>query len=222
MRIGLIGAGRIGTLHARLLKALEGVDELFVADAEPARATGLAAAVGATAVPDVEDAHRVRGRGRHRRRHGSHGGARPREPRRGRPTYCEKPLAGTLEETIALADWYRGLRRAVPAGVPTPVRRGISRGAPDGRERRARHGLRVPAGRPRSGTAARGLYPDLGRAVQGLLGARLRHHPLAARARGRGGLRRRAPSGDSRCSRSTTTWTPAVATLRMDDGTLGC
>ena len=35
MRIGLIGAGRIGALHARLLTALEGVDALFVTDAEP-------------------------------------------------------------------------------------------------------------------------------------------------------------------------------------------
>ena len=32
MRIGLIGAGRIGALHARLLVGLNSVDELYIAD----------------------------------------------------------------------------------------------------------------------------------------------------------------------------------------------
>ena len=103
MRIGLIGAGRIGTLHARLLKSLEGVDELVVADAEPARATGLAAAVGATAVPDVRtligsvDGVVIAAAT------SSHGGLIRESLGAGVPTYCEKPLGETLEEAIALA-----------------------------------------------------------------------------------------------------------------------
>jgi len=50
MRIGLIGAGRIGAMHARLLTGLDGVDELLIADAEPERATAVAVDVGARAI----------------------------------------------------------------------------------------------------------------------------------------------------------------------------
>jgi myo-inositol 2-dehydrogenase / D-chiro-inositol 1-dehydrogenase len=47
MHVGLIGAGRIGAFHARTLSALETVDRLTVADADPAVAERVAAAVGA-------------------------------------------------------------------------------------------------------------------------------------------------------------------------------
>ena len=51
MRVALIGAGRIGHLHARLLCATPGVDELVVADALPDRAAEVAGLVGAEAAP---------------------------------------------------------------------------------------------------------------------------------------------------------------------------
>ena len=56
MRIALLGAGRIGHLHARLLMATPGVDALVVADADPARAVDAAGTVGATAAPSIEAA----------------------------------------------------------------------------------------------------------------------------------------------------------------------
>lgn len=52
MRVGLIGAGRIGTLHAGVLKGIEAVDDLLVADALPDRAKQLATDVGAQYVED--------------------------------------------------------------------------------------------------------------------------------------------------------------------------
>ena len=52
MRVGLIGAGRIGTLHAGVLKGIEAVDDLLVADALPDRAKHLATDVGAQYVED--------------------------------------------------------------------------------------------------------------------------------------------------------------------------
>ena len=36
MRLALLGAGRIGRLHARLLSSTPGVERLVVADADPA------------------------------------------------------------------------------------------------------------------------------------------------------------------------------------------
>ncbi|WP_301126151.1 Gfo/Idh/MocA family protein [Streptomyces cacaoi] len=55
MRIGLIGTGRIGTLHARTLSAHPEVTELVVTDADALRAVEVASALDATSVPTVAD-----------------------------------------------------------------------------------------------------------------------------------------------------------------------
>ena len=104
MKVGLLGAGRIGAMHARILAALDGVDELLIADIDTARAATVATQVGATALASVDalldaadaiviaaatDAHAELVRAGIARRI---------------PTYCEKPLAGTLDETIAVAE----------------------------------------------------------------------------------------------------------------------
>jgi myo-inositol 2-dehydrogenase/D-chiro-inositol 1-dehydrogenase len=103
MRVALIGAGRIGTLHARLLAGTPGVDELVVADVAADRAATVAAGVGARAAASIEeamdgteavviaaatDAHAELIRAALARR---------------LPTFCEKPLALDLGDTIALA-----------------------------------------------------------------------------------------------------------------------
>lgn len=103
MQVALIGAGRIGTLHARLLSETAGVDELVVADAMADRAATVAAGVGAKAAASIDaamdgadavviaaatDAHAELIRAALGRR---------------LPTFCEKPLALDLGDTIALA-----------------------------------------------------------------------------------------------------------------------
>ena len=40
MRIGIIGVGRIGALHAETLSSLDEVEELVIVDADTARAAG--------------------------------------------------------------------------------------------------------------------------------------------------------------------------------------
>jgi myo-inositol 2-dehydrogenase / D-chiro-inositol 1-dehydrogenase len=56
VRFAVVGAGRIGNLHATLLaRGVEGAELVAVADAEPARARRLAARLGAVALP-VEEA----------------------------------------------------------------------------------------------------------------------------------------------------------------------
>ena len=46
MKIALLGAGRIGQLHGRLLAGQPGVDDVIVADIDPQRAQAAADAIG--------------------------------------------------------------------------------------------------------------------------------------------------------------------------------
>jgi myo-inositol 2-dehydrogenase/D-chiro-inositol 1-dehydrogenase len=103
MRIALLGAGRIGRLHGRLLSATPGVESLVVADSDAARATDVAAELGATAAPSIDaalgDAEAV-----------VIAAATPAHADlirlaigRGLPTFCEKPLAGDLDDTLSVA-----------------------------------------------------------------------------------------------------------------------
>jgi myo-inositol 2-dehydrogenase / D-chiro-inositol 1-dehydrogenase len=102
MRVALIGAGRIGSLHARLLSTTDRVERLTIADALPDRAASVARDVGAIAAPSIDaaldsadavviaaatDAHAELIRASIGRR---------------LPTFCEKPLALDLGDTIAL------------------------------------------------------------------------------------------------------------------------
>lgn len=104
MRIALLGAGRIGHLHARLLMATPGVDALIVADADPARAVDAAGTVGATAATSIEaalddvDAVVIAAATT------AHAELIRASIGRGLPTFCEKPLAADLGDSIALAD----------------------------------------------------------------------------------------------------------------------
>lgn len=104
MRIGLAGVGRIGAFHAETLKGLDFVDELVVTDvvtdaaraladrldvsyaSSPAEllASGVDGFVIATATP-------------------GHAPLLRQGVEAGVPTFCEKPLASTLAETIELA-----------------------------------------------------------------------------------------------------------------------
>ncbi len=101
MRIGLLGAGRIGAFHAGTLAAHPDVAELLVADPDPARAGEIAAPARG---PGAHRGRRVRGPpGRGDDRHG-HGHARrlvARAARAGVPAFCEKPLARDLAGTVA-------------------------------------------------------------------------------------------------------------------------
>ncbi|GAA3081573.1 Gfo/Idh/MocA family oxidoreductase [Streptomyces roseofulvus] len=136
MRIGLIGTGRIGSFHAGVLARHPGVGALVVADADPARAAAVAAAVGAEAVPDVPA---LLGRGLDAvviaSATAAHAELIARAARAGLPAFCEKPIAldvpGTRAALAAVAEagtelqlgfmrrfdtGYRAAREAVRAG----------------------------------------------------------------------------------------------------------
>ena len=111
MRIGLLGAGRIGRAHGHVLAGIDEVDELLLADPATEAAESLAAETGATLMPvetllaeadalvicAMTDAHAPLVRAGLERRI---------------PIFCEKPLAADLANAIVLAE------EVERAGVP--------------------------------------------------------------------------------------------------------
>jgi myo-inositol 2-dehydrogenase/D-chiro-inositol 1-dehydrogenase len=101
MRIGLIGAGRIGSMHAGVLAASEPVRSVVVADVDPARAAAVAAAVGGEHCADVDDVFS-------RDIDGlvvasstdSHARLVTASVAAGIPVFCEKPVAADVEGTL--------------------------------------------------------------------------------------------------------------------------
>jgi myo-inositol 2-dehydrogenase / D-chiro-inositol 1-dehydrogenase len=103
MRVALIGAGRIGRMHARLLKATPGFDELVVADALPDRAATVAAEVGAQSAPTIDAALDGADAVVIAAATDAHAELVRTAIGRGLPTFCEKPLAADLADTLAVA-----------------------------------------------------------------------------------------------------------------------
>jgi myo-inositol 2-dehydrogenase/D-chiro-inositol 1-dehydrogenase len=106
MRIGVIGTGRIGTIHANTLSHHRDVGSLILTDADPARAQELAHRLGETAAPGVEEIFRwgvdavviTTATSAHAELIG-------RAARSGLPVFCEKPIALDLPGTLhALAE----------------------------------------------------------------------------------------------------------------------
>ncbi|MFD4611667.1 MULTISPECIES: Gfo/Idh/MocA family oxidoreductase [unclassified Streptomyces] len=106
MRIGVIGTGRIGTIHANTLSRHREVGSLILTDADPARAQALALRLGETAAPGVDeiftwgvDAVVIT------TATSAHAELIGRAARSGLPVFCEKPIALDLPGTLqALAE----------------------------------------------------------------------------------------------------------------------
>ena len=116
MRIGLAGAGRIGAFHATTLASLEGVDELLVADSRADVARSVAASLPRASAVGIDD---LLASGIHAlviaTSTPGHSPLLRAAVAAGTPTFCEKPVAATLGETIDVV-------RAVEAsGVPVHV-----------------------------------------------------------------------------------------------------
>jgi myo-inositol 2-dehydrogenase / D-chiro-inositol 1-dehydrogenase len=103
MRIALIGAGRIGRLHARLLRSTEGVESVTLADVDHQRAAEIAAEAGIAVAPSIDAALGAADAVVIAAATSAHAELIRASIARGLPVFCEKPLAGSLEETVALA-----------------------------------------------------------------------------------------------------------------------
>ena len=116
MRIGLAGAGRIGAFHATTLASLDGVDEVVVGDSRPEVARAVAESLPSARPADVEElmasgvdalviATSTPG----------HAPLLRAAVSAGLPTFCEKPVAATLAETVDV------VRLVEQSGVPVHI-----------------------------------------------------------------------------------------------------
>jgi myo-inositol 2-dehydrogenase/D-chiro-inositol 1-dehydrogenase len=103
MRIAMFGAGRIAPLHARTLKGSSDVSAISITDAVPERAALMAADLGLEHVPTVEEALGAADAVVIVAATDAHAGLIRAALERDLPTFCEKPLAPTLEESIGVA-----------------------------------------------------------------------------------------------------------------------
>jgi myo-inositol 2-dehydrogenase / D-chiro-inositol 1-dehydrogenase len=103
VKLGLLGAGRIGALHARLLSEHPDVEGIVVGDIDAAAAGRVAADVGGQAgsldqvIAGVDAAVITAATSSHADLIGQCLDA-------GLPTFCEKPIALGLEETVAVVE----------------------------------------------------------------------------------------------------------------------
>ena len=116
MRIGLVGAGRIGAFHAETLAESPQVAAVVVADAVPERAAAVAEKVGARAVAGVADLFAAGIDGVViAAPTASHADLIRAAARAGLPVFCEKPIAPDVAGTRAV------LADVAAAGVPLQV-----------------------------------------------------------------------------------------------------
>ncbi|MEE8492141.1 MAG: Gfo/Idh/MocA family oxidoreductase, partial [Acidimicrobiia bacterium] len=98
MQVALIGAGRIGTNHAGILAAIDGVDSLLIADLAHERAVELAESISIASAVDVDaaftaDAIVIASST------DTHADLLIRTAEAGIPAFCEKPIALDLAST---------------------------------------------------------------------------------------------------------------------------
>ena len=116
MKIALVGAGRIGRLHATLVAGQPEVDEVVVSDVDPVRAAETAAAIGGRVAPTAEQAMDGADAVIVSASTDAHAGLVRAAVERGLPTFCEKPLAFDLPETVELVDQIEARGAVVQVG----------------------------------------------------------------------------------------------------------
>jgi len=104
MKVALIGAGRIGRMHARLLASLPEVQHVLVHDAVPETAASVAAEIGGTAAPSAEAAIDGSDAVLIAAPTDTHASLLRTAVEAGRPTFVEKPLAFDLAESRDLVE----------------------------------------------------------------------------------------------------------------------
>jgi len=115
MRIGLIGAGRIGANHAETLVGLPAVEAVLIHDPDVERAAAIADKTGARRADTVDDLLAAVDAVVIATPTGTHAELIRRSAAAGLPVFCEKPVAASLVETRAV------LTAVAEAGVELQV-----------------------------------------------------------------------------------------------------
>jgi len=104
VKIAILGVGRLGAFHAKVLRQLRGVDELRINDADAARAASLAKELGAKHAASIDDALAGADAAVIVTPTGTHAELISRALDRGLAVFCEKPIALDLESTNRVVD----------------------------------------------------------------------------------------------------------------------
>jgi len=115
VKVGLLGAGRIGTLHAGNLVAHPAVKELFVFDPIGDRAEALASDTGARVLGSSEELMAACDAALIATSTDSHARDLILAAEAGKPAFCEKPIATTIDATD------RAIAAVERAGIPVQM-----------------------------------------------------------------------------------------------------
>lgn len=102
MKVGLIGAGRIGAFHARNLVSLGGVASLIIVDVDSERAEGVAREIGARTLPDISSLLREVEAVVIAAATDVHAELIVASAEAGIPIFCEKPISLDLDSTAGV------------------------------------------------------------------------------------------------------------------------
>lgn len=115
MKVAVIGAGRMGAVHARNLRNAAGVDTVLVADPDLLRRDEVAAALAVETADDASSAIERADAVVIATPPSTHAAFVREAVAAGRPTLCEKPLADDIADSIALAAFTES------SGIPVQV-----------------------------------------------------------------------------------------------------
>jgi myo-inositol 2-dehydrogenase/D-chiro-inositol 1-dehydrogenase len=104
VKIAILGVGRLGAFHAKILSALPGVDDLRINDADAARAAALAKELGAKHAASIDEALDGAEAAVIVTPTGTHADLIIRALDRGLAVFCEKPIALDLDSTKRVVD----------------------------------------------------------------------------------------------------------------------
>jgi myo-inositol 2-dehydrogenase/D-chiro-inositol 1-dehydrogenase len=116
MKIALVGAGRIGRLHGRLLARQPGVEDVLVHDAVADTAESVAAEIGGTPAASLEGAIDGADAVVIAAPTDAHARLVRAAVEAGRPTFVEKPLAFDLAESVELVELIESTSARVQVG----------------------------------------------------------------------------------------------------------
>jgi myo-inositol 2-dehydrogenase/D-chiro-inositol 1-dehydrogenase len=104
VKVAILGVGRLGAFHAKVLKELPGVSEVRINDADASRAASVAKELGAVRAATVDEALAGADAAVIVTPTGTHAELIHRALDRRLPVFCEKPIALDLESTKSVVE----------------------------------------------------------------------------------------------------------------------
>ncbi len=129
MKIGLFGLGRLGSFHAKTLRELDTVSDLFLWDPRTDRCEAMASELDARPAQTREELFDQCDALVIASSTASHAELLGQALERNMPTYCEKPVAVSLEETRTLAEKAEASGTFVQVGFQRRFDRGFAAAA---------------------------------------------------------------------------------------------